>query len=313
MIEPTSRPPAPAPTAEPAAAPPPSSAPMIWAPAPPPMTPAMVLPIGPRLICLTSEPTTLPPIPPAISWIMSPTIPPHMDVLLIWVDRQSIFSHGFRKNPPGIRKYSRQTLSIVCESAHFWMVSTARRSLIPIRNKIPARRAPSGRFAIWRSGALPVANLGAGPALDDLDQRGKIGLAEPLILPEPPELADGFQDPHRHPKRAGFLQAERDVLDHGGKVGAVVECAGQHRAGHFIQGGAVTAGGDVDDVHHLACIQSAFGAQHQCLERRCHVGSADQVVDQLHQLCLPRAVPNLEDVADAVQPRPNFGQCGFRP
>src|SRR5271168_3805967 len=70
-----SRPPVPAAAAP---APPPTSAPMICAPTPPPITPAIVLPTAPKSYCLSAEPAMLPPTPPAISWMIRPTIPPHM-------------------------------------------------------------------------------------------------------------------------------------------------------------------------------------------------------------------------------------------
>ena len=71
MIEPMSRPPAPAP-----AAPPPTSTPMICAP--PPTNPAIVLSIVPKSYGFHAASATLPPTPPAIHWSMSPISPPHM-------------------------------------------------------------------------------------------------------------------------------------------------------------------------------------------------------------------------------------------
>src|SRR6516225_10276786 len=58
MIEPISRPPAPA-RSDPV--PPPTGAPMIWAPTPPPIKPAIELPIVPRLYCFIAAPAMLPP------------------------------------------------------------------------------------------------------------------------------------------------------------------------------------------------------------------------------------------------------------
>src|SRR6516162_9082168 len=84
IIEPISRPPAPA-AAAPAPAPPPKSAPMICAPTPPPITPAIELPTVPRLYCFSAEPAMLPPTAPEISWMIRPTIPPHMLIALSWL------------------------------------------------------------------------------------------------------------------------------------------------------------------------------------------------------------------------------------
>src|SRR5215472_10035021 len=79
MIEPMSRPPAPAPAPS---APPPSSAPMICAPTPPPTIPAIEFPRVPRSYCFNAAPAMFPPTPPEMSWMMSPMIPPHIAVFL---------------------------------------------------------------------------------------------------------------------------------------------------------------------------------------------------------------------------------------
>src|SRR5580692_5067426 len=75
MIEPISRPPGPAAVAS---APPPTIAPIICAPTPPPTIPAIVLPTAPKLYCFSAEPAMFPPTAPAISCMISLTVPPHI-------------------------------------------------------------------------------------------------------------------------------------------------------------------------------------------------------------------------------------------
>jgi hypothetical protein len=55
------------------------------APTPLPITPAIELPRVPRSYCFNAEPAMLPPTAPEISWMIRPTIPPHMIITLRWL------------------------------------------------------------------------------------------------------------------------------------------------------------------------------------------------------------------------------------
>jgi hypothetical protein len=96
MIEPISRPPGPAAVAS---APPPTSAPIICAPTPPPTIPAIVLPTAPKLYCFSAEPAMFPPTAPAISCMISLTVPPpHLNFLPLFAF-DSLLEHGARRRP----------------------------------------------------------------------------------------------------------------------------------------------------------------------------------------------------------------------
>ena len=167
---------------------------------------------------------------------------------------------------------------------------------------------------VSRCTALCVAaNFDSGPVFQNSDQRHDVNLAEPLRRAEAPELANGLVHPHRHTERLGFLRAKRDVLHHRGQPGAEVQRAGQHRIWHLVQCRAIGPEETLITFTIRSEIQPALRAKHQRLERGRHVGCADQIVHQIHQLRLARTLAHLGHVlSDALQPWPDLIQGGAR-
>src|ERR1700730_11275290 len=170
------------------------------------------------------------------------------------------------------------------------------------------------RLIISQPDSFPArAYFNAGAALDRLNHCREVRLGADLVAGELQHAGDRLCHFHGHTERAGFLQAQLDVLRHQPGGEAEIEQTWQDDAAELVFRGGIAPTAGLYHVEHHAGIEARLHAQHHGFGCCGHRGRRQKVVAELHRLACSGAFADEEDLAEHRKCGLDVGDLRTRP